>query len=276
MLPKPPSSRRSRRGFTLIELLVVIAIIAVLIGLLLPTVQKAREAASRTQCENYVKQMGLAMHQYYNSNNAFPPAFAEPSNYGWGTWLLPYVEQNNLYELINPFATALAVNSLTRTPLKVYMCSSDITSTINPNYSGYAKSNYVVSEQICDGGSAYTIAVITDGRSNTLLFGERDTLHQIGAVWAGRDTDPPGVSVASVIGRPTWQINTKYAGGYPCCAGSTAAGCTHFAWSSLHNTGANFALCDGSVHFLRDSLPIDPAQMGCAKPVAANYTLYNL
>ncbi len=95
-------------------------------------------------------------------------------------------------------------------------------------------------------------------------------------MWAGRDSGPAGVSVASVIGRPTWPINTPYAGGLPCCAGDAATGCTHFAWSSLHRTGANFAFCDGSVHFLRDSLPVDPTQQGCVKPVIANYTLYNL
>jgi prepilin-type N-terminal cleavage/methylation domain-containing protein/prepilin-type processing-associated H-X9-DG protein len=266
----------NRPGFTLIELLVVIAIIAVLIGLLLPAVQKVREAAARTKCQNNLKQMGLAMQMYYNTNSVYPPGFAKPSNYGWATWLLPYLEQSTLYAQINPLMTTLAVNSSTTTSLSVFNCASDLNPVINPYFSGYAKSNYVVSEQICDGGSANTTQVISDGLSNTLLIGERDTMNQIGAVWAGRDTGPAGVSVASVIGRPTWPINTKYAGGLPCCAGDTARGCTHFAWSSLHPGGANFAFCDGSVHFLNQGLPVDPSQENCNKPVAANFTLYNL
>jgi prepilin-type processing-associated H-X9-DG protein len=235
-----------------------------------------REAAARAQCQNNLKQIGLAIHQYYDTNKAFPPAFAKPSNYGWGTLILPWLEQNNLYQAIDPALTLIAVNAWTTTPLSVYTCPSDANPKINPFFSGYAKSNYVVSEQICDGGSAYTMAIITDGLSNTLLVGERDTLHQIGAVWAGRDTRPPGVSVASVIGRPTWPINTRYAGGLPCCAGDAAHGCTHFAWSSLHPGGANFVFCDGSVHFLNQSLPVDPTQMNCNKPMPANYTLDNL
>jgi prepilin-type N-terminal cleavage/methylation domain-containing protein/prepilin-type processing-associated H-X9-DG protein len=273
-------ARRPRRAFTLIELLVVIAIIAVLIGLLLPAVQKVREAAARSQCQNNLKQVSLGIHLYYDSYQVFPPAFtnapAPAPNWGWGTWILPFIEQNNLFQALNPTATVLSVNAATTNPLKVYACPSDPGPAINPNFSGYAKSNYVISEQICDGGSAYTIATITDGLSNTLLVGERDSTNQIGAVWAGRDNKPSGVSVAAVIGRPTWPINTKYAGGQPCCAGDTAQGCTHFAWSSLHTGGANFAFCDGSVHFLQASLAVDPTQEGCAKPVAANYILYNL
>ena len=102
---------RLRRGFTLIELLVVIAIIAVLIALLLPAVQQAREAARRTQCKNNLKQIGLALHNYHDNANTFPPGWisstsTDPTtfptnNWGWNSFILPQMDQGNLYNLIN-------------------------------------------------------------------------------------------------------------------------------------------------------------------------------
>ena len=139
-----------KRGFTLIELLVVIAIIAILIALLLPAVQQAREAARRTQCKNNLKQIGLAIHNYHDVFNTFPPGFVskfpptgsansvERGMYSWGTSILPQLELGNIYTSLNVGNTLLDQNLATavglqilQTPLPAFRCPSDTGPALN-------------------------------------------------------------------------------------------------------------------------------------------------
>jgi prepilin-type N-terminal cleavage/methylation domain-containing protein/prepilin-type processing-associated H-X9-DG protein len=125
-------SKNQRPGFTLIELLVVIAIIATLMGLLLPAVQKVREAANRTKCANNLKQIGVALHNFEGTNRHFPPNGVYPINatladsYSALARLLPFVEQANIYQLVDLNTPATTQNAVTSQRISIYVCPSEL------------------------------------------------------------------------------------------------------------------------------------------------------
>jgi prepilin-type N-terminal cleavage/methylation domain-containing protein/prepilin-type processing-associated H-X9-DG protein len=213
-----PNPRRypGRSGFTLIELLVVMGIIAVLIGLLLPAVQKVREAANRASCQNNLHQIGLALHSYHDGQGSFPsgyrcqpqtnPDYTSPG-WGWGALLLPYVEGDNLAKQINfnlPVEDPSNLAART-TVVKLFVCPSDhstglftIYDTKNTPLAQAATNSYAachgvgpdLDEELDDGNGLFfrnsrvRMADITDGTSNTIAIGERGSFFTQ-TPWAG-------------------------------------------------------------------------------------------
>ncbi len=174
--------RPSRSGFTLVELLVVIGIIAILVGLLLPAVQKVREAASRSTCQGNLKQIGLAIHNYNATNNSFPPAYSilpapdltvtiGPNQVGFSTWtlILPYIEQDNVYQLLNPLCGFFSPNNMPP-PYGVNLAYSPVVKTfLCPSSPLPASIDY--STALNTGWTAYGQTVLFTG---PLMFGRTD------------------------------------------------------------------------------------------------------
>jgi prepilin-type N-terminal cleavage/methylation domain-containing protein/prepilin-type processing-associated H-X9-DG protein len=273
------SPRRSTSAFTLIELLVVLAIIAILIGLLLPAVQKIREAAARMKCTNNLHQIALGLHNYHSAYGKFPPGWVRVSgkpdpSWGWEVFILPYIEQQNLYTRLNPdgrtmqdvFKNDLAALQI---PVPTYMCPSDTVAPLNDNRKfskvgisppvAIAISNYPGSggnngdTGLFQENVQIAIKDITDGTSNTLAVGERKSKdNAYAALWAGLSQ----VSGETAQGSGGAQGSVRGYTYYRMPDGFTNTGYTwpDLAYSSQHSGGANFALCDGSVRFIANNI----------------------
>jgi prepilin-type processing-associated H-X9-DG protein/prepilin-type N-terminal cleavage/methylation domain-containing protein len=281
--------RQQRVGFTLIELLVVIAIIAILIALLLPAVQQAREAARRTQCRNYLKQFGLALHNYADQHNTLPPGYVSlfdasgndtGPGWGWCSMLLPQLDQTPAFQSIN-FSAAIEdpVNATIRVQnFAILLCPSDdalaqwpakrydpSTGTPLNAICNVGSTNYVgmfgISEPGVDGeglfyrNSKINFRDITDGLSQTIALGERS--HRLGeATWVGSVT---GALLAGDPSDGVGQIVPEHGSGMVLGhvgerhgPGDPSSDANQF-YSRHSGGGVNFLFADGHVSFLARS-----------------------
>jgi len=279
-----PSPARARPGFTLIELLVVIAIIAILMGLLMPAVQQAREAAARISCANNLHQIALAMHNYHDAEEKLPPSRLPGESASWAWLILPYLEQDNLYRTWDlsgglgkfPTNTNLA-------PVPNYFCPSRRSkNTTMPSQNFPQRAGCVLFQSVTGALGDYAVNIgttgmdvplvnafgppvppngpfeyangltflqISDGLSNTLLVGEKNV--------------PP-----DQFGQYPWDCSIYDGHNYPCSTRAGGPGFplassrydTGWKFGSYHPTTVQFAFADGSVHGLK--LTTQPVTLG--------------
>ncbi len=307
--PNRQTAHSSRpAGFTLVELLVVIAIIGVLVALLLPAVQAAREAARRSQCTNNLKQMGLAAHNFHDTFNALPPSFfdddlsnGDNADWTWAVGIMPFMELDNEYDALGvnqtrledivavvsgvPDGSALSAYAphqgfvqVTTTPIDSFQCPSNATSDVRTGFRGYnrseglAKTSYVGSVGMSSNnhaggdrggacvpmrGEGAKFRDITDGLSNTFLFGERGVDgggNNRQPYWLAEKTPGNGGQAKRFVSSVRFPVN--WDGDYN----------INYSFGSYHPGGAMFVLTDGSVQFVSDTVEFNysmtPTEMG--------------
>jgi len=280
-----------RFGFTLIELLVVIAIIAILIGLLLPAVQKVREAAARTKCQNNLKQIGLAIHNYHDAMGFLPRSTNPGTQLAWTVYILPYVEQSALFAQFD-FSNGSYLNVGKNNPhglrrMAIYLCPSSpidrMSLTSNPNtpeiVNGqppftthyYALSgprglnpvtgtNYPTTPSTNHEGAPLaasgmmlrnedvSLTGVTDGTSNTLMIGEMSWDSPFGTryrswVRGGHDNAAIVAGGRNVVSPINSALNANMVVPF-----------NDMPMGSMHPGGTHFALGDGSVRFVQQSI----------------------
>ncbi len=268
---------RSRRGFTILELLVTFSVISTLVSLILPAIGSAREAARQLQCKNQLKQIGLALHSYHETNNCLPPGWqweaSRKSAYSWTVTLLPYMEQHALYEQIdrNQILEHPINESARYTSIPNFLCPSDITeprfmlfkedeitSTISPLFE-LPTANYIgvfgtiepdddIPAPIGDGtfleSRPVRFSELRRGLSNTIIVGER-TMSKVPSTWLGVDASGEDATC-------------RLAG--MAMTGPNCNSCDECEFSSRHPGGANFLWADGRVRMLSENISADRYQ----------------
>jgi prepilin-type processing-associated H-X9-DG protein len=266
-----------RPGHTLVEKLVVIAIIGVLIGLLLPAVQKVREAAHRARCMNNLRQIGLALHEYHDAAGSLPPGvhlpFPDQANaylvMPWHAVILPYIEQQSLWD--RTWQAWIAEHRLLETPqhwennafiVPVFLCPSEAKKEYRwgPAYAAGLTSYLGVCGPTTDGrkgvlfyDSHIRVTDVTDGTSQTLMVGERppNIPMMVGRWYGGWGQNQEGRATNLLGTREiAWYDNICERGPYSYGPGKADNPCDAFHYWSHHSGGANFCFADGSVKFI--------------------------